>query len=329
MTTEWISRNHRGLQSICESKQVTLSTHWGADADGLGSALALRSGLATLGIRAKVIIPNPLFRRVAFLDWNQEVEVWHQESAASKWMAESDLVVLLDTTSLGTHEELGQAVERSKLPIVSIDHHLGESSELDIVAPDAAATGEMVYHILRVLDVDLTEDMASWLFASISSDTCSFRFVRGRAETFRMAATLIEAGADPWRIQEGLYQSVSTDTPKLFSRACERMKLISDGKVVLVWLEAGVLDDLSLDRDDHRDLIQFLIAQEGVQAAVTVTERDEGDFKLSFRGRKGMNLQPIAKSFGGGGHAQACGATVAIDGATLQEQLITKLAHIG
>ena len=177
MNTSWIDKEHKGLQSICGAKKVTLSTHWGADADGLGSALALRKGLEFLGIEAKVILPNPLFRRVSFLDWNQEVEVWKKDSLASEWMAESDLVVLLDTTSLGSHEELGQELKRSGLPIVSIDHHLGESSPLDIVASDAAATGEMVYHILRMLDVAITPDMASWLFASICSDTCSYSFV--------------------------------------------------------------------------------------------------------------------------------------------------------
>ena len=328
MSDNWIPRDHPGLKIICEAKQVTLSTHWGADADGLGSCLALREGLERLGIRAKVIVPNPLFRRVSFLDWNGTVEVWREDSETSEWMENSDVVVLLDTTSLGAHEKLGQAVKRSQLPIVSIDHHLGESSPLDIVAPDAAATGEMVYKILTSLDIELTPDMASWLFASISSDTCSFRFVRGRAETFRMGARLIDAGADPWKIQEGLYQSVSTDAPRLFSRATERMKLLGGGKVVLVWFESGALDGLDLDRDDHRDLIQFLISQQGVLAAVTVTERAKDDFKLSFRSRKGINVQPIAKRFGGGGHAQACGATLALSEGSLRERLEHELGHI-
>ena len=327
MKEQWVQSTHPGVGLLREARQVTLSTHWGADADGLGSALALRAGLQSLGISAKVILPNPLFDRVAFLDWNSEVLVWDQGNEASSWLSESDLVVLLDTSSLGSHELLGSAVENSDLPMMAIDHHLGESSSQSLVFPDAAATGEIVFETLRCLGAEVTPEMASWLFASISSDTCSFRFVRGRAETFRMGARLIDAGADPWKIQEGLYQSVSSDALRLFGRAEARRAFYADGRVAVVWFEPGALEDLTLDRDDHRDLIQNLIAQRNIRAAITVTERKDGPTKLSFRGRKGVNLEPMAREFGGGGHAQACGATLSIETHALKTALQEKLSN--
>lgn len=319
---KWSLKEHPGVQRIREARRITLSTHMGADADGLGSALALRQALEHLGVEARVILPDPLFRRVAFLDWNHEIWVYGRDASASEWLETSDLVVILDTLSLGSRSTLSQALKAAKTPVIAIDHHLGTSGTEDILFSDAAATGEIVYHLTEELGVTRTPQMASWIFASISSDTCSFRFVRGRAETFRMAGTLVDEGADPWKVQEGLYQSSSRDAITLLSRAFERMERHAKGRVIVVWFDAGSLDDLHLDRDDHRDLIQILISQAGVLAALTVTGQGEEVFKLSFRGRKGVNLEPIARKFGGGGHAQACGATLHLNPETLRERLL-------
>ena len=209
MSKNWVRLDHPGMTRLRQAQKVTLSTHWGADADGLGSALALREGLEGLGIEARVILPNPLFRRVAFLDWNQEVLVWGEGDEGESWLADSDLVVLLDTTSLGSHEKLGSALKSASIPMMSIDHHLGETSEENLVFSDAAATGEVVFEVLGCLGVQLSPDMASWLFASVSSDTCSFRFVRGRAETFRLGAKLVDAGADPGKYRGAVPECIA------------------------------------------------------------------------------------------------------------------------
>ena len=304
-----ILREHPGLRRLAEAGQVTLTTHPGADADGLGSALALRAGLIQRGIRAEIVLPDPLYRRVRFLAEGVPILVFGEDSQAEEWISESDLVVSLDTLGPGRHTGLGRYLKGNPVPTLAIDHHLGKSSSDDLLFPEVTATGEIVFGIFESLELEITPQIASWLYASMSSDTCSFRFVRGRAELFETASKLIRCGADPWTIQEGLYQSSSSNALDLFARAAERRQYLVGGKVALVWFEATALSDLDLDRDDYRDLIQALISEENVRIAITVTARGEKEYKLSMRGRKGVNLVPLAQEFGGGGHAQACGAT--------------------
>ena len=320
-----LTPEHSGLKRLIGFKRVTLTTHPGADADGLGSALALRAGLKQLGIATEIILPDPLYRRVAFLAEGIPIQVFGTGDSSEDWIAKSDCVVSLDTLGPGRHSPLGKWVALHGVETLAIDHHLGESESTDLLFPDVAATGEIVFGIFEAMNLEITPAVASWLYASLSSDTCSFRFVRGRAEIFDIAATLIRCGADPWAIQEGLFQSSSSDALQLFARAAARRTYLADQRVALVWFEENALSDLTLDRDDFRDMIQLLISEDTVRVAITVTSRGPSEYKLSMRGRKGVNLVPLARKFGGGGHAQACGATAFESESTILQVLNDKI----
>ncbi len=320
-----LTKLHPGVQALLAADQIVLSTHMGADADGLGSALALSHALQALGKKARVVLPDPIFRRVRFLDGEGECLIYGVDAEAEHFVQNADQVVILDTLVMRGSSALVSRLEEQALPTFAIDHHLGTGRPCDILVSDAAATGEIVFHLVQELQVPVSPKMATWLFASISSDTHSFRFVRGRAETFRMAARLVEAGADPWFVQEGLYQSASPDALLLKSRVFGSAEKRCEGRAIIAWISQEMVADLTLDRDDHRELIQDLISQEGVRAAVTIMQVKDGSYKLSFRGRAGLNLEPIARSLGGGGHAQACGASTSLEEESLRHQIESQI----
>lgn len=291
------------------AETLVVATHRNPDGDGVGAELALQRGLGRLGKTVRIINSDPVPKRYRFLDHDGSFEVAGPEH--DDVIREADLLVVLDTNDL---ERIGRPVaQRADGAICVIDHHLGDvpAHVHQICDPDCSSTGELVYRILRRLGVTIDAAIAEPIYASILYDTASFRFIRNRAETLRVAAELLACGVDATALQEHIFMTKPRDLPKLYARSFERLRYAGGGRVVWTVVRAEDTADLDLDREALREVIMFLGGLDGVDIAFVLKEESpDGRWKLSVRSKRTVDIFPVVERRGGGGHAHAAGATV-------------------
>jgi bifunctional oligoribonuclease and PAP phosphatase NrnA len=203
--------------------------------------------------------------------------------------------------------------------VIDIDHHTGADryGSLQLLDPTAAATGELIFDLIRDLGAPLDREIAECLMMALVTDTGSFRFPSVKPRTLRIAAELMEAGAHPAPIVEQVYGQRSVGATRLFGRALEQMGTGPAGGPQgaggrFVW-SALSQDDFRATgaREDETDgIINELRAIRDVDLAMLLREERDGQIRVSFRAREGVNAAALAGEFGGGGHRAASGATL-------------------
>ena len=294
------------------ARRVLAVAHENPDADTLGATLGVVRIVERLGGAADPVCTDPVPPLYAFLDG---VERFRTEPDPA---ADYDLLVLSDCA---TADRVGAVGERhrelfERLPRVVIDHHASNDAagEADWIEPRAAATCEMVALLAVCLGVPLASDpgLARALMAGIVMDTATFAHPNATPRTLVVSAALVEAGAPLSDISRRLYRSKPADQLRLFGRVLGRLESYDDGRVV-----ASTLLDADLavtgTQPAHSEGIIDLLAQAD-EAEVAILFKEAGDTtRISVRTKPGgVDATVLTGLFGGGGHARAAGATVAL-----------------
>lgn len=277
--------------------------HVHPDADVLGTLLGLGLALEGRGWTVTYGGPHP---PPAFLDFLPGIERYRRLSAVD---GPFEVVVLTDCPNPVRAEGLFAQARAAGRTLVNVDHHpdnrrYGDVNWLDV---SAAATGEMVYELLVALEAPLSPAIATNLFTAIHTDTGSFRYSNATARTFRTAAALVAAGAEPGRISQALYERRAPDTLRRLGETLTRVEVSTDGLVAWLALPAGTVDPALVEAED---LVNYPRSIATVRVACLLREAN-GQVKVSLRGKGDVDVQRIAAAFGGGGHPDAAGFTVA------------------
>ena len=275
-------------------------THRRPDGDTIGCAAALCMGLRQMGKRAAVLQNRQLTPRFApYLDGLVCAEV-----------PEAATLVSVDIASEG----LLSFDAEPYLPRIAlaVDHHGSNSLPLEnkLVEAGKAACGEIIYEILAELGVHITKPIAEALYVAISTDTGCFKYSNTSANTFRVAARLVEAGADVFPINKLFFDTKSFARLKLEARLVDNMEFFAGGRVAICCLPNAWLEELQLTEDDVDAISGFARSIEGVQIGVMIREVENGLGKLSVRTGPEYSASDICQALGGGGHAAAAGASV-------------------
>lgn len=174
----------------------------------------------------------------------------------------------------------------------------------------AAATSELVYGLLRELEVRLTPEIATNLLAAVLTDTGSFRFTNVTADSFRIAAALVDAGAHPAPIYEAVYSSRSFDATRLLGRLLDALDRTPDGAVVWASLRRADFERLNVGTEHTEGFIDQIRMVEGNEVALFFREEPDGSIRVSLRSRGRVNVARVAERFDGGGHLPAAGCTL-------------------
>lgn len=296
------------LAAIRGAASFVLMTHRGPDGDGLGCQVALARALESAGRKVAIVNEDGIPPRFRFLDPHKRVKVFRR--AHTRAVRESALALLVDTsepTRAGTAANLRR---QSGRPMLALDHHPpGAESLPGFIEPRAASTAELTYDLLRALELPIDATTASALYAGIAFDTNSFRFIRNEAGPLRVAADLVELGADAERIQAEL-SSHPRDYATLLGRLLDDIVFVADGRVALLALTTEHLDGLSVDADDISEIVTFLNTLRGVDACAFIRQNGKADWRINLRCRDGYAIDALARSLGGGGHQRAAGATM-------------------
>ena len=307
------------LETIKNSGNVAILPHVSADGDAIGSCAAMAEFVKSIGARAVVYTEENVEKRLEFIGC--EYVRFDGE------YAEHDLCIVLDC---GDEKRIGEriAVKNRAKTVINIDHHKTNTyfGDINIVRPDASATGEILAELFCENGVEINLKAASALYAAIASDTGRFAYTNVSPKTFRLAAWLLEKGINLAEITRLMFESNEYKGELLKAEVIKGLHIYFGGKVKLGVCTQKMLDENGLKKDDDLpQLVEIPRCLAGTEIAVSLREKD-GKLKCSLRSNGDEDVSVISLVFGGGGHAKAAGFTV--EGYTideLEEKIITEI----
>ncbi len=294
------------LARLRRASRVLLTSHAAPDGDALGSELGLAEVARALGIAATIVNRDPHPAPLGFLPGLETIRV--QAELPAGFEREFDLAVLLECPGLDRPGLAG--LER--LPLLNIDHHLENAryAEVNVVDEDAPAVGEMVLAIAEAAGVAVTESMATNLYAALVTDTGDFRYSNATPRAFAAAARLVTAGARPAEIAEALWEHNPERVVRLTAEVLGTLELLAGGRLAVISCDRAMLERAGARPEDTENLINIPRGIDGVRVAVFFKALKDGAVRVSLRSRGDVDVQGVAKAFGGGGHRNAAGCTI-------------------
>jgi len=294
-------------QTIRDHDRFLVVAHENPDGDALGSMLGLTLGVRELGKDALMYLAGsaPLPAEYTFLaldELRREVPPDIGER----------VLLAVDCANERRISEERSAVEGAAM-VVDIDHHHDNSrfGEVNLIVDDASSTAEIVRDVLRELDVQLTPEIALPLYVGLVTDTGRFQYTNTTPKALRLAAELVEAGADVHGVFRHVYETVQFAKLKLLARALERAQLSEGGRLVVSYLLKDDFGAVGAEEPYSEGIIDHLRSVEGAEMVALIREppRNEGPARrVSLRSSHDeVDVSAIARQAGGGGHRQAAG----------------------
>ncbi len=300
------------LAALREEGPFLIATHIDPDGDAIGSALALSAALESIGKKTFVYSRDPVPKYYRFLAGHDKFS-----SRLKDIMKDDPVLILVDCNTPARAAVEGYRFRKS----IVIDHHETEKDFGDIRWIDhrAAATGLMVYYLLKALRVRLTQVIAVNLYTAISVDTGTFRYSNTSAEVLCVSAALVAAGADPNLIAVNLYESWDYKRFRLLVMALNTLEVRN--RVAVIHVTRNMFKETATRSEDTEHFSNFPRMIGAIKMAVLLRELDNGEWKASLRSRGLVNVARIAEKFGGGGHNNAAGFKIKADLITVKEAL--------
>jgi len=321
MTTNVPDRLVRGMRDY---DRFLIVSHIHPDGDAIGSSLGLARLVANLGKSAQVWLRDPppsIYRPLP------AAETIHLGSEAPDGFPQRfDRLIVLECP---TPERTGFAKALQEIPVFNIDHHLGNEQygEIDWIDTSAAAVGALVYRLARRLEAPIDPETATLLYLALVTDTGGFRFSNTSADAFELAASLVRAGACPETVSRWLHESQPAAFIRLVGETLNTLELHAGGRLATVWLDRDMVERAGAQDGDSEGLIDFPRSIAGVDAVALMRQIDERHYKVSLRSRGAIDVEQVARRFGGGGHPNAAGFTLQGAQETLFHQTLEALTR--
>jgi len=288
---------------LLRMNDYTIVGHSIPDGDCIGSMLGLYLGLNDLNKQVQMVLSDPVPKRYHYLSaWDKVLKPTEFEASAN--------IIFLDCAD---KERIGPNIlAKIKNPycIINIDHHLQNEfyGNYNYVHPETAATGEIIYTLLQAMQLNISKEIADCLYAAIVMDTGSFMNSNTTANTMRIAAHLIEYGADVDQARIKLFESKSHQEVFLLRQALKHLGFSEDGKIAWMSLPYDEVKALNALDFHPEGIINYTRMIDGVKVGILFRETKPGVVKIGFRSKGETDVAQIAAYFKGGGHRQAAGA---------------------
>ena len=298
------------VERVIAAEKPILLTHTRPDGDTVGSCAALASIFEAMGRRPIVVSPDVIPRRLSFLTGGS----WF---APVKDYPAGATVIAVDVASPQQLGALQTVFSGDLAPSFMIDHHeRGVAFALRYLRADASAVGEIVYDVaLALVERGALSAIPPFavnaIFASVSSDSGCFKYSNVTPRTHRIAASLIELGADAPEINRLLFDVKTEEILRAEGYVASHVLTTPDKKIAWVLVTDAIRDELGLLDEHFETAIDVVRSLEGVEIAMTVKESPDGKFKVSLRST-GLDVAKIAATLGGGGHARAAGCSLSV-----------------
>jgi phosphoesterase RecJ-like protein len=293
--------------AVRDHDRFLVVSHENPDGDALGSLLATTLALRQLGKDAEMLLTGeaPLPREYHFL----RLDGLLREPPAD---VHERVLVAVDCAKADRIGPDPGLLDRAAL-VLDIDHHHDNTrfGGVNLIAARASSTGEVLRDVFAELGVAITPEIAEPLYVALVTDTGRFQYSNTTPKALRLAAELVEAGADVHAVFQQVYESVEFAKLKLLARALERARILEGGRIVVSYLVRTDFAEVGAAEPYSEGIIDYLRAVEGAELAVLIREppRDSGPTRrVSLRASVDeLDVSLIARAFGGGGHRQAAG----------------------
>jgi phosphoesterase RecJ-like protein len=291
-------------EAIRSHERFAVTTHENPDGDALGSLLAMHLALRELGRESVMVLDQPIPSEYAFMSLGDVQRHWPDDLSERVLVA----VDCAQETRIPGEPPLALAPL-----VVNVDHHHDNTrfGHANLIVADASSTGEILRDVFAALGVALTPDLAESLYIALVTDTGRFQYSNTTPKALRLAAELVEAGANVHRVFQGVYESVEFGKLKLLARVLERAQVYEGGRIVVSYLVRDDFVEVGAAEHYAEGLIDYLRAVEGAELVVFIREPPQSGgprHRISLRSSLDeVDVSSIARLSGGGGHRQAAG----------------------
>ena len=301
------------IKKLETPKKIVIIPHKNPDGDALGSCLALHFFLLKTGHSADVISPNEY---PEFLNWMPGQENVINYSTANEKTVEliekAEIIFTLDYNQLNRIGNLEPIVASSKAQKIMIDHHENPGDYADVTYSDASigSTCEMVFELLHALNpIEIDKSIATCLYTGIMTDTGSFRHSNTNQKSHKIAMDCLAFDINNSKIYQSIYENKSKAQISLLAKVIDNLRFDLEGMVASFIITKKMIDDSGIIPGDVDGFTDFVRSINGVEIAIMVCENEAGKHRVNFRSKGKYVINDIAKSFGGGGHKFAAGAS--------------------
>jgi len=289
---------------LSHSGKVQVFGHERPDGDCYGSLLGMSYILDALGIENRLFAGEQ--GRTGYRTLREVSRVVDRIDPAFG----PDLYVFVDSATL---ERVLPGWEPNGSPVINIDHHGSNHFYGDInrVDPSSASTAEMIYTLATHLKIEIHPELAEALLLGLMTDTGSFRYSNVGPRQLEIATELVRAGASPAKISRAAYESKTPEAMEVMGAVLSSLRYLADGAIAWAEVRSDLVRKVGGPANLPENLSAELRTIEGVRAALLFVELPEGGLRLSLRGDGSVNVSRLAAQFGGGGHPNAAGLSVA------------------
>ena len=307
----------RIVEAVRARQRFVLSSHSRPDGDSIGSQLAMAFALREMGKRVEVVNADPAAPPIMQFPGVPDIRIAPQVDGAF------DAAIVMECGDLARTGVAGL----DRFFVINIDHHPGNTNygALNWFDESAAACGEMVFELVRALDVPLTRDIATHVYLAIMTDTGSFHYGKMSPRMFDICRQCLEAGVDPVQAARNVYDSNHMGRLKLFGAVLSAMQIDPSGRIAIVYLDHEMARAAGGTYEDTEGLINLPLTVKEIQAVVFFKQIEGDSYRISMRSKGDIDIAAVAKEFGGGGHTNAAGCTESGGIDTLQKIFVEKI----
>lgn len=307
---------------LLEHDDYLVVSHIQPDGDAVSSTLAVGWLLSCLGKKYTMLNEGPIPQRMEYL--------WHAGEIAN--LAEGDLpreysrVICVDCADF-QRVGLTQRHFASDALIVNIDHHPTNNGygSVNLIKPDAAATAEILFDLLKTFEVEWDIDIATALYTGLLTDTGGFRYSNTSPKVMAAVSELLELGVNGPMLAETLLEEMTLGQVKVLNRALSTLQLSPEGDIAWVSITPQDMLDCEAANEDLEGIVNYPRNIRGVEVGILFKVIQERAVKASFRSAGKVDVAALAQVFGGGGHTRAAGARI---DATLEDAIPLVLQEV-
>lgn len=311
------------ISHLKSAEKILLASHIHPDGDAIGSLVALGLALKEMGKNVTLFNECPVPKVYRFIKGVEEITL------KTKDFDHFDTAVILDCADL---VRIGKSARKvSQIPIlINIDHHATNTGfgSFKKIETSACATAEIVYDILKQLNVPVSPEIAEAIYVGVLTDTGSFRFSNTTQEAFNISKEMVNFGADPYKVADHIYGTYSLGSLKLLHKILGSIEVSENGKLSILSLTQDMIDETGTHPEDIIGLVHYAKHIKDVKVAALIQESpqtgkcDRGTiFNVSLRSNGSVDVGAIASAYGGGGHPKSAGFSTRLNYLELKRQM--------
>lgn len=306
-------------EKIEQSDNIIIVGHVNPDGDTVGAGLALLLGLEKKYPNKKIdfVLQDNVPQNIAFLKGSNKIK--KTEDVAD---LNYDLAIFVDSATIERVGKVAGIV--GDIFKINIDHHISNPKYGDInIVKDISSTSEIMYSILKELDIEITLEIGEAIYLGLVNDTGNFAHSNVTDKTFLVASELMSLGVNNNKIVNDFFKTKSYERMKVLGKALSEMVFVEEKKLMYFYLSFDALRSLNAIKDDTEGIVEELINYSGSEVSLFLREEESGKIKGSLRSKHNIDVNRIAGIFNGGGHIKAAGFTTELP----PEEIIKKVVE--